>query len=180
MPSKEQVSPTLIHGVLMREPSNYQQKKMNPFPIFDFPIHGGDCMTSGRELSHWDCAHGTTIRFPYGLDSWRFFSCMDWMGRYIHVADLSSCIHRMGNATVHHRNKLAQEYVQILLNLRMEVLGRKGSDGLPIWFWDPSSYWDYNLPNVEEEFGSLQKRKWDLGIFLSDKLCWNEFSLNGV
>ena len=28
--------------------------------------------------------------------------------------------------------------------------------------------------------GGLQLRKWDLGIFLSHKLCWNEFSLKGV
>ena len=31
-------------------------------------------MTSGRELSHWDCAHGKAIKFPYGSDSWRISS----------------------------------------------------------------------------------------------------------
>ena len=29
-------------------------------------------------------------------------------------------------------------------------------------------------------FGYLQLRKWDACIFLSDKLCWKEFSLKGV
>ena len=40
-------------------------------------------MTSGRELSHWDCAHGKSIKFPYGSDSWRIFSYMAGMERYL-------------------------------------------------------------------------------------------------
>ena len=40
-------------------------------------------MTSGRELIHWDCAHGKEIKFPYGFDSWRICSSMEGMGRYL-------------------------------------------------------------------------------------------------
>ena len=60
---------------------------MKPCPIFDYSIHGGDCMTSGRDLSHWDCVHGKAIKFPYGSDSWRICSSMVGMGRYL----LDSC-----------------------------------------------------------------------------------------
>ena len=44
-------------------------------------------MTSGRELSHWDYAHGKEIKFPYGSDSWRICSSMEGMDRYL----LESC-----------------------------------------------------------------------------------------
>ena len=56
---------------------------MNPFPIFDSSIYGGDCMNSGRDLSHWDCAHEKEIRFPYGPDSWRICSSMEGMCKYL-------------------------------------------------------------------------------------------------
>ena len=56
---------------------------MNPFLIFDSSIHDGDFMTSGRELSHWDCAHGKAINFLYGYDSWRICSPMIGIYRYL-------------------------------------------------------------------------------------------------
>ena len=56
---------------------------MHPLPIFDSSIYGDDCMTSGREFSHWNCAHEKEIIFPYGPDSWKICSCMVGMGRYL-------------------------------------------------------------------------------------------------
>ena len=35
---------------------------MKPCPSFDSSIHGGDCMTSGRELSHW-MKRGAPVEF---------------------------------------------------------------------------------------------------------------------
>ena len=64
-------------------PSRSQQQQGHQLPIFDLSIHGGDCMTSGRELSHWDYAHGKAIIFPYGPGSWRICSFMAWMDRYL-------------------------------------------------------------------------------------------------
>ena len=83
MPSKEQEAPTLIHGDWLRAPPPSHPHQMQPCPIFDSSIHGGDCMTSGRECSHWDCAHGKAIKFPYGPDSCRICSSMVGMGRYL-------------------------------------------------------------------------------------------------
>ena len=87
IPSKEQEVPTLIHGDLLWEPPPSHPLQMKPCPIFYSSIHGGDCMTSGRELIHWDCAHGKAIKFPHGSDSWRICSFMAGMGRYL----LDSC-----------------------------------------------------------------------------------------
>ena len=75
VPCKEEEAPTLIHSDLMRA--------MHPLHIFDSSIHGGDCMTSGRELSHWDCAHGKVIKFPYGSDIQRICSSMAGMDGYL-------------------------------------------------------------------------------------------------
>ena len=83
MPSKGPEAPTLIHGDLVRELAPYHPQKMKPCPIFDSSIHGGDCMTSGRELSLQDCAHGKAIKFPYGSNSWRICSSMVGIGRYL-------------------------------------------------------------------------------------------------
>ena len=43
----------------------------------------------------------------------------------------------MWDETVCDKNQLAQEDVQILLNLMVEVFGSKGIYGIPIWLWDP-------------------------------------------
>ena len=40
-------------------------------------------MTNGKELNHWDYAHGKAIIFPYGPGSWRICSFMAWMDRYL-------------------------------------------------------------------------------------------------
>ena len=52
MSSTEQEAPTLIHGDFLREPPPSHPNQMKPYRIFDSSIHVGDCMTSGRELSH--------------------------------------------------------------------------------------------------------------------------------
>ena len=83
VPCEEKKAPILIQGDLMSAPSPYQQQQRHPFPIFDSSIHSDDCMTSGRELNHWDCAHGKSTRFPSGLDSCNIFSSIAWMDRYL-------------------------------------------------------------------------------------------------
>ena len=40
-------------------------------------------MNSGKELSHWGCAHGKAIKFPYGSDSWKICSSKKGIGRYL-------------------------------------------------------------------------------------------------
>ena len=52
VPSKDKEDTIVIHGDFMRAPPHSKSLQMHPFPIFDSSIHGGDCMTSGRELSH--------------------------------------------------------------------------------------------------------------------------------
>ena len=71
------------------------------------------------------------------------------------MANLLSCIHRIWDATVHNKDQLAQEYVQILLNLMVEVFE---SNGFPTWLWDPGISWDDNLPKKVGRFRSLQRR----------------------
>ena len=84
------------------------------------------------------------------LDALGTQNSKDWV--CIHVENSSSCIHRMWDAIVLDRNKLAPEYVQILLNEMVEVFG---SNRFPIWLWDPGFSWDGNLPNMVGGFRSL-------------------------
>ena len=48
MPSKEQEASTLIDGDFFRAQNPSHLQEMQPFPIFDSSILGGDCMTNGR------------------------------------------------------------------------------------------------------------------------------------
>ena len=46
--------------------------------------------------------------------------------------------------------------------------------------WDTSNLGNDRFPKGAAVSGYLWLRKWDPGIFLSDKLCWKTFSLKGV
>ena len=65
----------------------------------------------------------------------------------------------------------------------VEVFGIMGSDGPPIWLWDPGIYWNFVLIQIVEILRRLQHGQWDPGGIASLNLheytsLWNSWRVS--